>query len=151
MPLDEVHFISAYDRQQYESLFEPNTRLPLRALLIDRIAVALLRARRVNRFVALLVFSDIKSGAAPMPDLEVQYVAQIMQARMRPDDTVARTGPLAIVAVCNGVDSYDEADLIAQRLTQESDIECRVGITCSDHLRDAEMLLMVAVDHLSLT
>ena len=50
-------------RQYEETLFELETRMPRRALLLDRIDVALQRAVRTNRLVALIVLSDF----APPP------------------------------------------------------------------------------------
>ena len=83
--------VPEFDRRQYEALFEPGTRLPKRALLIDRVGVAILRARRINRFVAVMVLSNIRSCTMNSA-VDVKTVAQMLQYRLRPDDTVARVG-----------------------------------------------------------
>jgi GGDEF domain-containing protein len=141
--------IPEFDRRQYEALFDPGTRLPKRALLIDRVGVAILRARRINRFVAVIVLSNIRSCTAT-PAIDMRAVAQMLQFRLRPDDTIARVGDLALVAVCNSVDTEDNARLLAQRMTEDTGIVCRIGVTLSGKQQDPETLLARALEHLSI-
>lgn len=145
---DAPRFIPEFDRRQYEALFDPGTRLPKRALLIDRVGVAILRARRINRFVAVLVLSNIRSCTAS-GEIDIQAVAQMLQSRLRPDDTVARVGDSALVAVCNAIDSDDDARMIAQRMMENTGIVCRIGITFSGAQQNPEIVLARALEHLS--
>ncbi len=145
---DYRFFIPELDRQQYEALFEPGTRMPRRALLLDRIAIALLRARRCNLLVAVLVFSDIQSRAGTCA-LDLERVARVLQSELRPDDTVARAGDSALVLVCNTIKADEDARLIAHRLLETAGIACRVEITFSGEQQDAEMFLTRALEHLS--
>ena len=141
--------IPEFDRRQYEALFDPGTRLPKRALLIDRVGVAILRARRINRFVAVMVLSNIRSCTATSA-IDLQAVAQMLQCRLRTDDTVARVGDSVLVVVCNAVDTDDNARLLAQRMMEGTGIVCRIGITLSAEQQDPEIVLAHALEHLSM-
>ena len=55
------------------------------------------------------------------------------------------------MAISKTIASYDEAEMIAMRFTSEADIEGDVEITFSDDLlQDAEVMLAMAIEHLSL-
>ena len=142
-------FVPEFDRRQYEALFEPGTRLPKRALLVDRVGVAILRARRVDRFVAVMVLSNLRSCNATSP-IDMKAVAQMLHLRLRTDDTVARVGDSVLVVVCNAVDTDDNARLLAQRMMEGTGIVCRIGITLSDEQQDPEIVLARALEHLSM-
>jgi GGDEF domain-containing protein len=140
--------IPEFDRRQYEALFEPGTRLPKRALLIDRVGVAISRARRINRFVAVMVLSNIRSCTAASA-VDMQATAQLLQCRLRPDDTVARIGDSVLVAVCNAINSDEDARLVARRMMEDTGIVCRIGITLSGEQHNPEVVLARALQHLS--
>ena len=109
---------SDLEARQYEALRDPPTRLPLSALLIDRVAVAIARAQRANRCVAVLVLSNIRS-CTPSITVDLRGLAQTLQHRLRPDDTVARVGDSALVVVCDAIGTDEEARRIARRVMEE--------------------------------
>jgi GGDEF domain-containing protein len=139
---------SDLDARQYEALRDPPTRLPLSALLIDRVAVAIARARRVNRCVAVLVLSNIRS-CTPSLRLDLRSLAQTLQHRLRPDDTVARVGDSALVVVCDAIETDEEARRIARRMMEDTGIVCRIGITLSGAQLDPDLVVARALEYLS--
>jgi len=86
------------ERSQYLALHDDLTDLANRRLFQDRLTGALERARRSGSSVALLQidldgFKNVNDTYGHhMGDLLLQYVAGILQARVRRSDTVARTG-----------------------------------------------------------
>ena len=137
----ERHFVPERDRKEFESLFHPGTRMPLPALLLDRIDGALLRARRLNCSIALLVVGEIEPANA---ETAVDYiaVAQELELVMRPGDTIA-LGPddSTLVVVCNTISCAADAEMIAARLVEKAGVQCRIQSTFSGDDRDAAMLL----------
>jgi len=105
--LDEVA------RAEYGSLFDPGTGLPKRALLYDRLLMALARTRRAGTAVG--VFFLRPSG--PVDDAVLTQAAQVLSAELRLDDTVARTGPAELVVVCHLRDAQ-ETLVVVRRLAQ---------------------------------
>ncbi len=134
--------------RQYESLRDPPTRLPLSALLIDRVAVAVARAQRANRCVAVLVLSNIRS-CTPSITVDLRDLAHMLQHRLRPDDTVAAVGNAALVVVCDAVGTDEEARRIARRVMEDTGVVCRIGITLSGAAVDPELVVARALDYLS--
>ena len=106
----EAHFDFARDRTLYESLFDPGTRMPRRAVLLDRLGQALARARRADSRVAVLLFSEIADIDKPGRVADLGDVARTLRASVRGDETVAR-GPdsSTLMVVCNMVDSKEHA------------------------------------------
>lgn len=98
------------------------TGLPNRALLLDRLTVALARAARRNRPVAL-VFCDLDGFKAvndflghDAGDELLTNVASRMRAAVRPSDTVARMGGDEFVVLCEELESEQDAVVIADRV-----------------------------------
>jgi GGDEF domain-containing protein len=145
---DPPPVIPASDRRQYDALFDPGTRLPKRALLLDRIGVAIVRARRVHRQVALLVLRNIRPRPATAR-VDTRDIAQALQCRLRHDDTVARLGESTVVVVCNTIDADDDVELIVRRILETMGTVCRVGVTLSGQQENAEHLLADALAGLS--
>ena len=85
-------------RLEHEALHDSLTRLPNRALLMDRLDVALARSRRERREVAVLCcgldgFKHVNDTAGHTDgDLVLQEIAQRLQRMLRDGDTVARVG-----------------------------------------------------------
>ncbi len=136
--------IPAFERMQYEALFHPVTRLPGWALLLDRVDVALLRANRVNRQIAVVILSDIKDAAGRA--LSVVDVADELRSKLRTDDTVAQVGDRTFVVVCNEIGDDDEARVIAQRLMEDLGVVCTLSIALSGGHRDRETVLTCALE-----
>jgi GGDEF domain-containing protein len=143
VPREANNVIPQGDREQYEALFDPLTGLPRWALLIDRADVALARARRVNRKVAVFVLEDVKTSSGAAPDVE-RFVT-MLQANVRSDDTIARVADQTFVVVCNNIGRDKDAALVAQRLVQNTEVVCRLGISISGDDGDASSLLTSAV------
>ena len=143
MPREASNVIPQGDREQYEALFDPLTGLPRWALLIDRTDVALARARRVNRKVAVFVLDDVKTSSGAAPDIE-RFVTKL-RGNVRSDDTIARVADHTFVVVCNNIGRDKDAALVAQRLVQNTEVVCRLGISLSGDDEDASALLTSAV------
>jgi GGDEF domain-containing protein len=145
---DKAPNLPDFDRRQGEGLRDPVTALPLTALLLDRVAVAIVRAQRANRRIAVLVLSNIRSCTA-INTVDLRSLAQVLQRRLRPEDTVALVGDSALVVVCDAIVSDEEARRIARRMTEDTGIVCRIGITLSGAQRDPELVVARALEHLS--
>lgn len=131
------------DFKQYEGLFDPKTGLPRWALLLDRTEVAIARAQRMNRKVAVFVLDDVKTRGGAVPD--VQRFVAFLRSKVRSDDTIARVADQTFVIICNNIGRDKDAALVAQRLVQDTDVVCRFGIALSSGDDDASSLLTSAV------
>ncbi|MBK4734152.1 bifunctional diguanylate cyclase/phosphodiesterase [Noviherbaspirillum pedocola] len=102
--------------------FDALTGLPNRSLLQDRLAEAILRARRGNTRLALL-FLDVDRfktindslGHHGGDEVLVQF-AQRLKASVRISDTVARLAGDEFVILLEGLPSADEATLVADKI-----------------------------------
>jgi diguanylate cyclase (GGDEF)-like protein len=104
------------------ALHDAVTGLPERALLLDRMALALARARRKDEDVALLLLAidDLPAlserlGAAQR-DRVLREVAERGLRAVRDTDTVARFGPAEFAVLCDGVADRDTLTLVAGRV-----------------------------------
>lgn len=131
------------DCKQYEVLFDPVTGLPRWALLLDRTEVALARAQRVNRKVAVFVLDDVQTFSGAVPDM--QRFVTMLRGKVRSDDTIARVTDRTFVIICNNIGRDKDAAMVAQRLVQNTDVVCRLGIALSSGGDDASSLLTNAV------
>ena len=136
-------------QSEYENLFEPMTHLPGRALLVDRLDVALARATRLGPFVAVVVLDDVRSSSEPSADFGA-FVAHL-RAGLRADDTIARIAGRTFVLVLNDISDQDAATRVVHRLLQSSGLMCNVGITFATPPRDAPDLLGRALAEVSST
>jgi len=107
---------------RHRALHDPITRLPNRALLVDRLRHALTRARRERRSVAALFidvdgFKDVneRHGHEGGDDL-LRALGPRLQAGLRANDTLARFGADEFVVVCEDLDDPEEALAVADRL-----------------------------------
>ena len=119
------HDITEIKRTQqkltYQAYHDALTGLPNRLLLMDRLGVAVARAKRVGGKVAVLfmdldrfkTINDTMGHAAG--DMLLQQVARRLKARCRGGDTVARAGGDEFVIVLK-VESATEAMKAAERL-----------------------------------
>jgi len=98
---------------------DPLTGLPNRALLMDRVAVALARTARSGDMLAVLFcdldgfkgINDVLGHAAG--DQVLISVARRLARAVRQADTVARRGGDEFVVVCDGLQGMDQATEIA--------------------------------------
>ena len=95
-----------------EALYDPVTGLPGPALLVDRVVVALARARRLRRRVGIYVLCD---ACAPSDDDAARRVARLLRSEVRPDDTVARITDRTFVVACNDLQYETDVQRIAAR------------------------------------
>jgi diguanylate cyclase (GGDEF)-like protein len=113
---------AAQQRLSDLALRDPLTGLANRALLEDRMALALADARRTDRSVGI-VFADL-DGFKPVNDehghavgdLLLHHIAAQLTAGVRDGDTVARLGGDEFVVLCPALTSQRELDDIADRV-----------------------------------
>ena len=127
--------------QESLALTDPLTGLPNRRLLVDRVSMSLVRARRDQGVMALLYldldgFKDIndRSGHGA-GDALLKMVAGRLSAAVREEDTVARLGGDEFVIVLHLSDDADAGPValkIIEAVSQPYDIEGQtVSITIS--------------------
>ncbi|HEX3089401.1 MAG TPA: EAL domain-containing protein [Ilumatobacteraceae bacterium] len=136
------------------------TGLPNRNLLVDRIAGALLEAKRSRRCTAVLFvdldrfkqINDTQGHAAG--DTVLRKVAQQLTAVVRPHDTVARIGGDEFVVLAANVESRTHAIEIGNRLVAElshrpgdaDQVGASVGISVSIGGRGTAEILLNEAD-----
>jgi diguanylate cyclase (GGDEF)-like protein len=109
-------------RLAHQATHDPLTGVGNRAALVDRLELALARARRSGRSVAVL-FCDLdgfksvndRFGHDRGDHLLVEVAERIGRA-VRPSDTVCRTGGDEFVIVCEDLTDEDQAYTIAERV-----------------------------------
>lgn len=111
-------------RLAHQATHDPLTGVGNRAALLDRLELALARARRSGRGVAVLFcdLDDFKAindqhGHSAGDHVLVEVAARITSA-VRPSDTVCRTGGDEFVVVCEDLSDPSQAEHIAARMTQ---------------------------------
>jgi diguanylate cyclase (GGDEF)-like protein/PAS domain S-box-containing protein len=117
-----VRRIAAERGLRHQSLHDPLTQLPNRALLLDRLRLALARARREQHWTAVLYLDvdDFKNindslghGAG---DQLLRDLAPRLSEALRPSDTLARLSGDEFAILCEGLDEVTESAAIAERL-----------------------------------
>ena len=118
----------------HRALHDPLTRLPNRALLADRLRLALSRLRRTQTCLAVL-FLDLDGFKAindtlghAAGDQFLCEVANRLRGVLRGGDTAARLGGDEFIVLCEDVAGIDEARAIAARVVQEVPGAVSVGI-----------------------
>lgn len=123
------------------------TGLPNRALLVDRLAWALLHLERNDRLVAVLFvdldhFKEVNDRLGHAAgDEQLVAVAEALRQIVRPTDTVARLGGDEFVVVCEEMTSTGEVLAVADRILAAVDalppaahglqIDASIGIAVS--------------------
>ncbi len=119
---DRARALQAADQAMRLALYDALTGLPNRKLMQERLALALVKARRDHGMVALL-FIDLDKfkpvndeyGHA-IGDLLLKEVAVRLQHCMRASDTVARIGGDEFVALLEEVDGRQGAGIAADKI-----------------------------------
>ncbi len=158
---------------QNQSLYDPLTGLPNRALLDDRINQALAICRRNHSALAIL-FIDLDGFKAvndlnghAVGDLALRELANRLAEARRRTDTIARFGGDEFVVVCPDVESVDVAYRMAEVIlaelsrpvvlgSTEHRLTASIGIVVTDPgdptatadalLRDADLAMYAAKD-----
>ncbi len=123
----------ALDDVSRSAALDPLTQLPLRVLLLDRLAAAITGARRHGTRLALL-FLDLDNfkpindtlGHA-VGDEILKLVAQRLTASIREADTVSRHGGDEFVILLTEVSQPSDAGLIADKLLETLGAPSQVG------------------------
>lgn len=109
-------------RLAHQATHDPLTGVGNRAALLDRLGLALARAKRSGRSVAVL-FCDLDGFKAvndryghDRGDRLLVEVAERIGLAVRPSDTVCRTGGDEFVIVCEDLADPDQAHVIAERV-----------------------------------
>jgi diguanylate cyclase (GGDEF)-like protein/PAS domain S-box-containing protein len=106
----------------YQATHDSLTGLPNRALLLDHLELALARAERDNRVVALLFldldrFKSVNDTLGHnVGDELLAQAARLLTSVVRPSDTVARLGGDEFVILCDDVEDQDYAEAVARRV-----------------------------------
>lgn len=111
-------------RLRHQSLHDPLTNLPNRALLIDRLRHALAHAERRGEKVAVL-FMDLDNfkhvndslGHEAGDQLLVEVAGRLREC-IRAEDTLARLGGDEFVILLESLDYEEHAAIMAQRIAQ---------------------------------
>lgn len=120
----EAELRLAYDRLKDQANRDPLTRLPLRAMFVDRLVQAQARAARSGLHVAVL-FLDLNGFKSindeydhSIGDRAIVTVADRIRGAVRPSDTPARpyTGGDEFLVLCEDLPSPEEAEIIASRI-----------------------------------
>lgn len=129
----------AIERRRFESALEHQalhdslTGLPNRTLLLDRIDLALARAQRLGRHIAVLfvdldgfkLINDSLGHAAG--DHLLRQVAERFAGAIRAGDTVGRFGGDEFLVLCEEVDDEAAAMAVAERLAFELEAPLQVA------------------------
>lgn len=158
LPLLAVQKAAEMSRQQeHQALHDPLTGLPNRLLLTDRIDQALARSRRtgarvVVMFLDLDLFKIVNDSLGHHAgDAMLVEVAQRLQSRMNPGDTLARFGGDEFVVVCETA-SDSAVDWLATAITNALrqpftsgastvSVTASIGVTVATEASDSQTLL----------
>jgi diguanylate cyclase (GGDEF)-like protein/PAS domain S-box-containing protein len=116
----------AEERIEYLAYYDSLTELPNRRLLLDRLDQNLSRARRYNRFGAMLYldldrFKNINDSLGhPVGDALLKEVSLRLQHKLRTEDTVSRLGGDEFVMLLSDLgDDMEQASAAAHHKAEE--------------------------------
>jgi GGDEF domain-containing protein len=112
-PARGAPYLDPTEGAAYAGLFDPESGLPGRALLYDRLVIALGRTQRSGTAVAVLHFRAAESCGTRALCAAARKVA----TELRADDTVGRVAPHEFVAACHVRDSQ-EVRVVIRRIAE---------------------------------
>lgn len=121
------------EHNKYLALHDELTGLPNRRLFLDRLAISLERARRMESKAALLVidlnqFKQVNDTLGHHAgDILLKEVSTIFQSRVRRSDTVARTGGDEFSLILEEPTNRSNAKSVAKSLMERLDQPLQVG------------------------
>jgi diguanylate cyclase len=121
------------EHNKYLALHDELTGLPNRRLFLDRLALSLERARRMESKAALLVidlnhFKQVNDTLGHHAgDILLKKVSSIFQSRVRRSDTVARTGGDEFSLILEEPTNRSNAKWVAKSLMEMLDEPLQVG------------------------
>jgi diguanylate cyclase (GGDEF)-like protein len=121
------------EHNKYLALHDELTGLPNRRLFLDRLAISLERARRMESKAALLVidldhFKQVNDTLGHHAgDLLLKKVSTIFQSRVRRSDTVARTGGDEFSLILEEPTNRSNAKWVAKSLMEMLEQPLQVG------------------------
>jgi len=157
----------------HNALHDPLTDLPNRTLLVERLELAINRAKRVESYLYAVLFLDLDrfkvindSLGHLAGDRLLQDIAQKLKAHLREVDLVARIGGDEFVILLEDIPGIEKAIQITQRILKDFQtplilndaevvISTSIGIVlgtndycqASDLLRDADIAMYRAKAH----
>jgi diguanylate cyclase (GGDEF)-like protein len=135
------------EHNRYLALHDELTGLPNRRLFLDRLAISLERARRMESKAALLVidlnhFKQVNDSLGHHAgDLLLRKVSEIFSSRVRRSDTVARTGGDEFSLILEEPTNRSNAKLVAKSLMEMLREPMQIG----DHMVQVGASIGVAV------
>lgn len=135
------------EHNKYLALHDELTGLPNRRLFLDRLAISLERARRMESKAALLVidlnhFKQVNDSLGHHAgDLLLRKVSEIFSSRVRRSDTVARTGGDEFSLILEEPTNRSNAKLVAKSLMEMLREPMQIG----DHIVQVGASIGVAV------
>jgi diguanylate cyclase (GGDEF)-like protein/PAS domain S-box-containing protein len=131
-----LHFISQLmdisDRKQaeeqllYNALHDALTKLPNRTLLMERLELALKRAKRYNHYLFAVLFIDLDRFKVVNDSLGHQAgdrlliaIARQLESIVRTTDTVVRLGGDEFVILLDPIEELNDAVQVVERIAQQ--------------------------------
>jgi diguanylate cyclase (GGDEF)-like protein/PAS domain S-box-containing protein len=116
----------AEQRLLHDAFHDALTSLPNRALFMDRLGIAVERAKRHDKYAFAVLFMDLDrfkdvndSLGHLMGDDMLVSTSKLLKAGLRPTDTVARLGGDEFVILLEDITGINDATLVADRVQKE--------------------------------